>query len=166
MNLIAAVDNNWAIGKDNQLLFHIPEDMKFFKSKTSGHPVVMGRKTYESIWKPLPNRENIILTMNPDYHPDRCTTVNTIPQLIEHLSKKYAIQDIYIIGGEMIYQKLLPFCDTAYITKIYETKDANKFFPNLDSMQDWHITAQSEIKNYEGVHYQFLTYQHTDFVIA
>ena len=166
MNLIAAVDNNWAIGKDNQLLFHIPEDMKFFKSKTSGHPVVMGRKTYESIGKPLPNRENIILTRNPDYHPDRCTTVNTIPQLIEHLSKKYAIQDIYIIGGEMIYQKLLPFCDTAYITKIYEKKDANKFFPNLDDMQDWHITAQSEVKNYEGIHYQFLTYQHTDFVIA
>lgn len=166
MNLIAAVDNNWGIGKGQDLLFHIPEDMQFFKAKTKGHPVVMGRKTFESIGKPLPQRENIILTTNTQYHPQGCTVINSIPKLIEYLSNKYAIPDIYIIGGEMIYQKLLPYCDIAYITKIYETKDADKFFPNLDEKGDWHIASQSEMKEYQGIKYQFLTYHHMDFVVA
>ena len=112
MNLIAAVDKNWAIGKDNKLLVSIPIDMKFFRETTTGKVVVMGRKTLESFPNglPLKNRTNIVLTHNANYDGKGAIVVNTMEALLEEL-KKYNSEDIYVIGGEQIYKALLPYCD-------------------------------------------------------
>ena len=119
MNLIAAVDENWAIGYQNKLLTSIPEDMKFFRETTTGKVVVMGRKTLESFpgKKPLKNRTNIILTKNPSYQVEGAVMVHDLDELHKEL-EKYNSEDIFVIGGESIYRQLLDECDTAYITKI------------------------------------------------
>ena len=119
MNLIAAVDKNWAIGYQNKLLTSIPEDMKFFRQTTTGKVVVMGRKTLESFpgKKPLKNRTNIVLTKNPSYQAEGAIVVHNEDELREEL-KKYDSNELYVIGGGSIYEMLIPYCDTAYITKI------------------------------------------------
>ena len=119
MNAIAAVDVNWAIGNKNRLLTSIPADMKFFREKTMGHVVVMGRKTLESFPNglPLKNRVNIVLTANRSYRVKDAIIVHTKEELLEEL-KKYDSNELYVIGGGSIYEMLIPYCETAYITKI------------------------------------------------
>ena len=119
MNLIAAVDKNWAIGRNNKLLVSIPDDMKFFRETTTGKVVVMGRKTLESSpgKKPLKNRVNIVLTGDRSYQADGAVIVHDMEELHEEL-KKYPSEDIYVFGGESIYKQLLDECDVAHITKI------------------------------------------------
>ena len=119
MNLIAAVDENWAIGKNNQLLVRIPADQKFFREMTTGRVVVMGRKTLESFpnGQPLKNRTNIVLTHNKDYAVKDAVVVHSMDELHEEL-KKYDSDDVFVIGGEKIYEQLLDECDVAHITKI------------------------------------------------
>ena len=142
MNLIAAVDKNWAIGYQNKLLTSIPEDMKFFRQTTTGKVVVMGRKTLESFpgKKPLKNRTNIVLTKNPSYQAEGAIVVHSEDELREEL-KKYDSEDIFVIGGESIYRQLLDECDKAYITKIEYAYTADAYFPNLDEKEEWKITA-------------------------
>ena len=117
MNLIVNVSENWAIGKGNSLLFHLSQDMKFFKEHTSGKTIVMGRKTLESLpgSKPLPNRKNIVLTRNSDYHPEGVTVYNSIDEFLKDNSNT---DDVYVIGGESIYRDFLPYCNKAFITKV------------------------------------------------
>lgn len=160
MNLIVAVDENWAIGKDNKLLVSIPSDMKFFRQTTTGKVVVMGRKTLESFPNglPLKNRTNIILTRNPDYQVKDAVTVHSVPELLEEL-KKYDSQDVYVIGGSSVYQELLPYCDVAHVTKIFHGYEADAHFPNLDEMQDWQVTGESEEQTYFDLEYQFVRYE-------
>lgn len=119
MNLIAAVDNNWAIGKNNQLLVRIPMDQKFFREMTTGKVVVMGRKTLESFpnSRPLKNRTNIVLTHNPSYEVEGAVVVHSLDELHKEL-EKYNSEDIYIIGGQKIYEQLVDECDVAHITKV------------------------------------------------
>ena len=119
MKLIAAVDKNWAIGYKNQLLVSIPSDMKQFRQKTTGHIVVMGRKTLESFpgGLPLKNRRNIVLTSNRNYQVKDAVIVHSEEELKEEL-KKYDTDEIFVIGGESIYRMLEPLCDEAFITKI------------------------------------------------
>ena len=119
MNLIVAVDENWAIGKDNKLLVSIPSDMKFFRETTTGKVVVMGRKTLESFPNglPLKNRTNIVLTRNRDYQVKDAIVVHSVPELLVKLDK-YSSEDVYVIGGDSVYQELLPYCDVAHVTKI------------------------------------------------
>ena len=138
MNAIAAVDANWAIGNKNRLLTSIPADMKFFREKTMGHVVVMGRKTLESFPNglPLKNRVNIVLTANRSYKVKDAIIVHTKEELLEEL-KKYDSNELYVIGGGSIYEMLIPYCDTAYITKIDHAYAADTYFPNLDQMDDW-----------------------------
>jgi len=160
MNLIAAVDKNWAIGKNNELLVSIPNDMKMFRQETTGKVVVMGRKTLESFPNglPLKNRTNIVLTHDHTYKVPGAVVVHDMDELHEEL-KKYDSQDIYVIGGETIYRQLLDECDVAHITKIDYAYDADAYFPNLDERPEWKITADSEEQTYFDLEYYFYRYE-------
>lgn len=160
MKLIVNADKNWGIGKGNQLLVHIPNDMKFFRETTTGHVVVMGRKTLESFpnQMPLPKRTNIVLTTNKDYNGHGAIVVGSQEELMEEL-KEYPDDEIYIIGGESIYRMMLPYCDTAYVTKMDYAYDADTFFPNLDEMDDWEIVEESDEQTYFDIEYYFRTYK-------
>ena len=160
MNLIAAVDKNWAIGCKNKLLVSIPADMKFFRETTTGKVVVMGRKTLESFpgGTPLKNRTNIVLTHNPDYKVKDAIVVHSMEELHEEL-KKYKSEDVYVIGGEKIYEQLLDECDTAHITKIDYAYDADAYFPDLDKKPEWKVTADSEEQTYFDLIFYFYKYE-------
>ncbi|MDD6504208.1 MAG: dihydrofolate reductase [Lachnospiraceae bacterium] len=160
MQLIAAVDRNWAIGKNNQLLVRIPADQKFFREVTTGKVVVMGRKTLESFpnGMPLKNRTNIVLTRNPDYQVKDAIVVHSMDELHEEL-KKYNSDDVFIIGGEKIYEQMLDECDVAHITKIEFAYDADAYFPNLDEREDWELTGDSEEQTYFDLEYYFYRYE-------
>lgn len=160
MNLIVAVDKNWAIGLGNKLLVSIPADMKFFRQTTTGKVVVMGRKTLESFpgGQPLKNRTNIIITRDPAYQVKDGIVVSTIEEAVEEL-KKYKEEDIFVIGGESIYRQMLPYCKTAFVTKIDHAYDADTFFPNLAEMEDWKLTGISEEQTYFDLEYVFARYE-------
>ncbi|MBR2401536.1 MAG: dihydrofolate reductase [Lachnospiraceae bacterium] len=160
MNLIAAVDQNWAIGNKNQLLVKIPADQKFFRETTTGKVVVMGRKTLESFpnGMPLKNRTNIVLTRDKNYEVKDAIVLHSLEELREEL-KKYPSEDIYVIGGETIYRQLLDDCDVAHITKIEFAYDADAYFPNLDELPEWKITADSEEQTYFDLEYYFYKYE-------
>ena len=160
MNLIAAVDQNWAIGNKNELLVRIPADQKFFRETTTGKVVVMGRKTLESFPNglPLKNRTNIVLTRDMNYQVKDAIIVHSMDELHEEL-KKYPSEDIYVIGGEQIYRQLVDECEVAHITKINFAYDADAYFPNLDEKPEWKITADSEEQTYFDLEYVFLKYK-------
>lgn len=160
MNLIVAVDNNWAIGYNNQLLVSIPNDHKMFRKTTINKVVVLGRKTLETFpqAQPLGNRTNIILSKNKDYKVNGAIVVNSIDELLEEL-KKYNSEDIYIIGGDSIYKQMLDYCDTAVVTKVDHEYQADAFFPNLDKMPEWKIVDESEEETYFDLEYKFVTYK-------
>ena len=160
MNLIASVDANWAIGKNNQLLVRIPADMKFFRETTTGKVVVMGRKTLESFpnGQPLKNRTNIVLTHDRSYQVKDAIVVYSMDELHEEL-KKYPSEDIYIIGGESIYRQMVDECDVAHITKVDFAYDADAHFPNLDEKPEWQITQDSEEQTYFDLIYHFYRYE-------
>lgn len=160
MNLIVAVDENWAIGKDNKLLVSIPSDMKFFRQTTTGKVVVMGRKTLESFPNglPLKNRTNIVLTRSRDYKVKDAVMVHSVPELLAEL-EKYNSEDVYVIGGDSVYRELLPYCDTAHVTKISHAYEADAYFPNLDEMEEWEVTGESEEQTYFDLEYLFVRYE-------
>ena len=161
MNAIAAVDANWAIGNKNRLLTSIPADMKFFREKTMGHVVVMGRKTLESFPNglPLKNRVNIVLTANRSYKVKDAIIVHTKEELLEEL-KKYDSNELYVIGGGSIYEMLIPYCDTAYVTYIDNSYSADTFIPNLDKLtEEWYIANESDECTYFDIEYYFRTYK-------
>lgn len=160
MNLIVAVDENWAIGYKNELLIRIPADMKMFRQETTGKVVVLGRKTLETFpnAQPLKNRTNIILSSNKDYKVKDATVVHSTEELLEEL-KNYADEDIYIIGGETVYRQLLPYCNVAHITKIDRSYEADAFFPNLDADPAWEVTAESDEQSYFDTTYSFVKYE-------
>lgn len=159
MNLIVAVDNNWAIGNKNQLLVRIPNDHKHFREETTGKVVVLGRKTLETFPQglPLKNRTNIILSKDRNYQVKDAIVVHSIEELLEEL-KKYADEDIYIIGGDSVYKQMLPYCNVAHVTKIDHEYEADAYFPNLDKDEEWEIVADSEEQTYFDIAYQFLKY--------
>lgn len=160
MNVIAAVDNHWAIGHKNELLVRIPNDQKMFREETTGKVVVLGRKTLETFPNglPLKNRTNIILSRNPDYSVKDAIVVHTIEELLEAL-KPYQEEEVYIIGGQTIYEQMLPYCKVAHITKIDHTYDADAFFPNLDQSPEWKVTGESDEHTYFDLEYQFIRYE-------
>ena len=171
---IVAVDNNYGIGSNNELLAHIPEDLKMFKEITSNGSVIVGRKTYDSLpRKPLPNRTNIIVTSQINDKPEVLDN-NTIRCNMEYikawLSQENVIENndgIYVIGGGQIYKELLPYCERAYVTKILHSYDnTDTYFPNIDNMPEWELTSTSEIKEYEGIQYQFCVYDRVDYEVV
>lgn len=160
MNLIVAVDKNWAIGNGNQLLVSIPQDMKFFRETTTGKVVVMGRKTLETFpgKQPLKNRTNIVLTRDKNYQVKGAIMVHDMEELMEEL-KKYDEEEIYVIGGETIYRQLLPYCKVAHVTKINHAYEADTYFPNLDEKEEWVVTGVSEEQTYFDLEYEFVRYE-------
>lgn len=159
MNLIVAVDINWAIGKDNKLLVSIPADMKFFRETTKGNIVVMGRKTLESFpqGQPLKQRVNIVITNNKDYKVKGAVVVHSVEEAVEEC-KKYE-GEVFVIGGESIYRAMLPYCDTAYVTRIDHAYEADTYFPNLDEDPEWEMTGDSEEQTYFDLEYFFAKYE-------
>lgn len=160
MNLIVAVDENWAIGNKNELLISIPADHKFFRQETTGKVVILGRKTLETFPQglPLKNRTNIIMSTNKDYRVKEAVVVHDLDELLSQI-KKYDTQDVYVVGGESVYRLLLPYCDTAHVTKIDHAYEADAYFPDLDAMPEWKITADSEEQTYFDITYHFLKYE-------
>ena len=160
MNLIVAVDKNWAIGNGNKLLVSIPQDMKFFRETTMGKVVVMGRKTLETFpgGQPLKKRTNIVLTRDKEYDVKDAIVLNTVEEVLEEL-KKYDEEEIYIIGGESIYRQFLPYCKLAHVTKINHAYEADTYFPNLDEMDDWEVTGVSDEQTYFNLEYEFVRYE-------
>ena len=160
MNLIVAVDRNWAIGKVNSLLESIPDDMKFFRETTTGNVVVMGRKTLESFpgGRPLKNRTNIVLTNNRAFEREGAIIVHSMDQLDDVLAQ-FDSDRIFVIGGASIYRLLLNRCDTAYITKIHNEYEADTWFPNLDEKPEWELASCSDTREYQDLTYCFCTYK-------
>ena len=139
MNLIAAADENWGIGKNGGLLAHISGDMKYFRETTKGKIVVMGRKTLEGLpgGQPLGNRINVVLSENPAYKIKGAVVCHNIDEALEYL-KQFSSEDIYVIGGESIFRQFLPYCNTVYLTHIDYEYDADVKFPvNLWKSQEW-----------------------------
>ena len=160
MNVIAAVDENWAIGNRNELLVRIPADHKFFREETTGKVVILGRKTLQTFpgGLPLKNRENLILSGNENFKVKDAEVFNSIEELLERL-KDYDTEDVYVIGGESVYRQLLPYCDTAHITKIDRAYEADAFFPNLEEDPEWELTGESDEQVYFDITYHFQKYE-------
>ena len=160
MQAIVAADNNWGIGYQNRLLVSIPSDMKFFRQKTTGNVVVMGRKTLESFPNglPLKNRVNIVLTKNKNYQVKDAVIVHSEEELLEEL-KKYPSEKIYVIGCESIYKMMLPYSDTVYVTKLDRAFQADTYFPNLDQMEDWKMTEEGEEQTCFDLEFAFTKYE-------
>lgn len=159
MNLIVAVDKNWAIGKDNRMMWSIPADMKFFRETTKGNIVIMGRKTLESFpqGQPLKNRVNIVITKNPGYKVKNAVVVHSVEEALKEAEKYEG--EIYVIGGGSIYRAMLPLCDTAFVTKIDHSYDADTYFPNLDEEEAWRMTKMSEEQTCFDLEYYFTVYE-------
>ncbi len=155
---IAAVSENWGIGKDGELLFHIPEDMKFFRMTTLGHTIVMGRKTLLSFpdGKPLKNRNNVVLSRSAELKPEGATVYGTAEEALKYIGAKDS--EVFIIGGGEVYREFLPYCKKALITKVNAAPNADTFFPDLDNDPEWEMTEQSEEKEYDGITFRFCTY--------
>lgn len=146
VSIIAAIDKNRALGKDNKLLWQIPEDMKWFKTHTSGHPVVMGRKTYESIGRALPNRLNIVVTRNHSFIAPGCTIVPNLEKGID-IARQNDKNEVFIIGGGTLYEQALPFADRLYLTIVDGLYDADTFFPEYNDFKS--IIFKEEKQNSE-----------------
>ena len=163
ISAIVAVDEDWGIGFNGELLERIPDDLKHFKALTTDNTVVMGRKTWDSLPnKPLPNRFNIVISRTEKpYEPNSFTWVTTLENCIQTMLND-DIDDYFIIGGGQIYKELLPFCDRVYVTKIYTShNNVDTFFPNLDEPEmwsEWKATEIGETKVYNNILYQFWTY--------
>ncbi len=145
MKLVVAVDKEWGIGNKGELLAHIRADLKYFQSLTKGNVVILGSKTLSTFpgGKVLKNRENIVLSRNFEYSPEGAIMVRSLDELFEKL-KEYDSDNVFVIGGGMIYSQLLPYCDTAYVTKFDKSYEKDAFFPNLDENPDWELVSVGE----------------------
>ena len=160
MKIIVAADKNWAIGNKGELLVSIPNDHKMFRQETTGKVVVLGRKTLATFpeGRPLKNRTNIILSHNTSFTVKDAVVVHSVDELLECV-KEYSTDDVYIIGGASIYEQMLPYCDTAIVTKIDTSYEADAFFPDLDRSPEWKIVSESGEQTYFDLEYNFVTYK-------
>ncbi|HBU13285.1 MAG TPA: hypothetical protein DEB31_11390 [Clostridiales bacterium] len=163
MNLIAAVDENWGIGKDGGLLFHIPEDRKYFKEKTIGKVVVMGRGTFASLpgGRPLLGRTNIVLSADPSFRPEGVILARSIGGL-KRMLQEYDSNTVFVIGGASLYNRLLESCRYAYITKVECGANADRFMHTLDGRAGWRLIERSAPGNYNGLAFTFNVYENSD----
>ncbi len=161
MKIIAILhaDSKWGIGKKNDLMFHLPKDMAFFRTTTKGHPVAMGENTLLSFpnSKPLKNRTNIVLSKDKEY--DDVINVHTFPDFLKTIKEYSAENNVYIIGGASIYRQMLPYCDEVLLTKVHADGNAEVFFPNLDDDENFSLEHASEIEEDNGYRIQFTTYR-------
>lgn len=158
MQAIVAVDNNWGIGKNNDLLFHLPQDLQYFKQKTLGKVIVMGGNTLLSFpnSKPLPKRTNIVLS--DVFTRDDCKVFVTLEQLFEELAN-YNTEDIFVVGGAMFYRTMLPYCSKVYVTKVDADGQAEVFFENLDKLPNWRLASESDPVASNGYNIKYTVYE-------
>lgn len=152
ISLICAIFENRAIGKDNKLLIKIPEDLKRFKNITRGHTVVMGRKTFLSIGRPLPNRNNIIITSNTEFKPEGCVMAFSVEDALSK-AKEIELEEIFIIGGGQIYAQTISLADKLYLTVVEGKQEADTFFPEYKEFSKITFEQNGQFENY---HYKFL----------
>lgn len=157
INIVVAIASNHAIGKANQLLWHLPEDLKHFKRITSGHPIIMGRKTYESIGKPLPNRTNIVVTRDRNYTVENIEITHSLKEAIE---KAQAIdEEVFILGGGELYRQAMELTDKIYLTVVHHEFEGDTFFPEIDeevweeSQREHHLKDEKNLYSYDFVEY-------------
>ncbi|MBO9129348.1 dihydrofolate reductase [Bacillus sp. 165] len=154
ISLIWAMDDNCTIGKNNDLPWRLPADLGYFKKVTYGHPVVMGRKTYESIGKPLPGRENIVVTRNKEYQPEGVTVVHSLEEV------QAQEKDVFVIGGAQLYKQALPLADRLYVTHIHEVFEGDTYFPQFEK-EEWQVITQEQgIRDEKNPYdYEFVVYE-------
>ncbi|MFJ5623832.1 dihydrofolate reductase [Peribacillus loiseleuriae] len=140
ISFMFAMDENRIIGKDNTLPWYLPADLQYFKKVTMGHPILMGRKTYESIGKPLPGRENIILTRNADYQQEGITVISDMKEAVAYADA--LDEEVFVIGGAEIFQQLLSDCKRLYITQIHHSFEGDTYFPELN-MSKWQTVSRT-----------------------
>jgi dihydrofolate reductase len=158
ISIIVAVSENWGIGKDNELLWHIPEDLQRFKKLTFGKTLIMGKKTWESLpRKPLPGRKNIVLTDDPMELIDLSVTAYSIE---DALGKCENTEEIFVIGGGSVYQQFMPFTDRLYITHVHKTTPADVYFPEIDPLI-WEVIEEEDFKATvrNGISYTYTIYE-------
>ena len=160
MKAIVAVDKKWGIGKNNDLLFSLPEDMKFFREKTSGKTVCMGYNTLLSFpgSKPLKNRVNIVLAPE-GVERDDCIIVHTLEDLSKEVNK---YDDVFVVGGAMFYKTMVPYCEEVYVTKVDADGEATVFYPNLDEMENYSEVYSSDPIESNGYTIRFTTYKNSN----
>ncbi len=146
ISLIVAASINNAIGKENQLLWHLPNDLKFFKNTTWGGVVIMGRKTFESVNKPLPGRTNIVITKQPNWNADNVVVANSLEDALEKATA-LNFKEIFIIGGGEIYKQSIEIANRIYLTKVHTEIDGDTFFPDLNN--DWKMISNRDFKSDE-----------------
>ncbi len=156
LSLIVAKAENNVIGKDNKLLWHLPEDLKRFKNLTTGHTIIMGRKTFESLGRVLPNRKHVVFTQNPNFKVDDVNVkiVHSLQDIQEYVEDK---NENFVIGGEKIYNLLMPYVSKMYITEIHKDFDGDTFFPNVD-LESWKETSREKM-NADDFDYDFAVYE-------
>lgn len=155
MNLIAAVDRNWAIGREGDQLVYLKADLKRFRALTLGRCVIMGRKTLEALpgGNPLPGRDNVVLSRDPGFCPEGAVVCRSVDEVLSRVPA-----DSFVIGGGAVYELLLPHCDTAYITKINGEFPADRWLADLDAHPDWIAAETSEALEENGLEYRYVTY--------
>ena len=162
MNFIVAVTNDYAVGKNNNLLFHLPTDLKYFKETTLNKVVVMGAKTYFSLPKrPLPNRITIVLSNNPQFNEPDITIVRSLDELFTEL-KKYNTNDVFVSGGASVYNLLMDYCEKAYITKIDKVVPADTYINNIEKMPNWILESSSPTQTENGLNFSFKVFKNTN----
>ena len=161
LNIIAAAEQGWGIGKEGRLLAHIPEDMAFFREKTEGKTVIMGRKTFLSLPKqqPLPNRRNIVITTDLFFQREGISVCHSLEEAIQTAKAAAAEEDIFFIGGERVYREAEPYCHAAYITKILKRYEADVFLPSFDALPQWQLIEEKPLLTKSGIPICFCTYQ-------
>lgn len=167
MKAIVAVDLNWGIGFEGNLLQRIPEDMKFFKQMTLGKVVIMGRETFESLpgKEPLKDRINIVLSKDEKFSNQNVTICRSINELFQEL-KKYNSDDVFVIGGESVYNQLLPYCTEAYVTKINNSYIADTYFCNLDNEEAWEKVSAGEFLTYKDIQFKLTKYTNKNLSVV
>ena len=162
MKAIVVVDKKWGIGRNNDLLFSLPADMKHFRETTSGKVVVMGSNTLLSFpgGKPLKNRTNLVLWPEGEKRED-CSVLSSLGELFAEI-KKYPPEDVFVVGGAMLYRTLLPYCEEAIVTKVDADGGAQVFFEDLDRRENWHILSESEPIETNGQTIRFVCYKNSD----
>lgn len=162
MNFIVAVSEDFAIGKDNNLLFYLPNDLKYFKAKTLNKVVIMGDRTYMSLPKrPLPKRTNIVLSKNGIEAEEGVIVVRSLEELFKEI-KKYNSNDVFVCGGASVYNLLMDYCEYAYITKVEKTVPADTYINNIDKMANWEVIERSETQTENGLNYRFVIYKNNN----
>lgn len=160
MNFIVAVDKNWGIGENGELLFRLRGDMRYFKMLTEGKVVIMGINTLRSLpgSKPLKNRKNIVLSSRYYVKDESVTCIKSLSELSKEL-KKYDPEDVFVIGGAKVYDLLLPYCEYGFVTKINSSKPADRFLKNLDTLENWKNISAGESIEENGINYSFNIYK-------